>query len=1345
VSKNAPYQLFGQRLIELRQAAGIPRQSDFAKRIKTSQQTVSRWEKGLSRPREKQLALIASVLEQDVDDLRLAAGYASKTVVATFDQPFPVDALAPEVFERFCSYLLQRLYPDASVHQIGGRGHTQDGTDIMVRMTDGTVYSFQCKRAEEFGPQKVHAAVSKHSVDAVKKFLVLSRVASPQARDAIAKHNGWDIWDKDDLSLKIRSLSNVDQISLVDIFFSGRRFELLGVTEEGVWETPAEFFAPFENTAGLFNHGWTLVGRKKALASLKALVSDQSARLVLLIGSGGSGKSRILKQAIETYAAKSQAVTIRFLARTAELTKKSLEQLGEKPSLLIVDDAHDRADLPLLFSYAASHAYVRLVLALRPYGVDHLKAQAGGFSLVDVIKEVSLEPMTMEEAKELATQVLKKEKGPLQAAKDIARLTYDCPLATVVGAQIVAREKKHFTLAANEDAFRHTLFGHFEKVIAGELGQKADAERIKRSLRVLALFQPFYIDDNDLLAAIERLENIPAFDALRLWRLLIEAGVLFKRGGRYRLSPDVLADYIIEDACVGAQGESTGYAEAAFDAAGERLIENILLNVGKLDWRLSDGDAGNSRLLDGLWTKLQPKSDYADPYIKAVEAVAFYQPARALAFGEDLIRRQKFTDQLSQIFKYAAYNLDHLPRACAALWELAKNDDREPNQHPSHPIRLLSELLSIEPNKPLAYSEAAVDFGLGLVRDPANWKFRHTPLDILSAIFSTEGHTTVSRGNAIAFNPFTINPKAVAQMRDRVFDTVRNLLGHPDIRIATRAAQSIGEALRGPIGLFNAKVSRSLHDKWTKIFCETLEKVERAVKNNTYDPLVLVRIAKSVSWHAHYGQTATRKIAQRIFEAMAPSLDYQVIAILVDGYGHELRRIDPENHDKILQGHLKQLGEQIIQEHPTGEKLRSYIARQLEHIKQGSNEGGVSPYIFYRTLMNLSPDLAYATIEDALSDPHSITVQFADDALWIVRSRDLVRGREIVKKFLSSGRDDLLIAAGRALASVNFSQSKYEDEERKAIKTLLTSNNRAVVTTGIYALRAVSRHNTDEALLLVRETNIGAEARLADELLCLLTFGSELPFSRLTEDDVESLLNKLMPVPRLDGHWTETFLANASKVFPDRTLEFFMQRVARAVELRTWDYRPVNHGPYVHVPLLFKDSSEYGRMLSHVIDWLASQNYDDDRQLIFEYRSRELFEAAFGRFDEEVVRYLDRWSETTDEAGFLLIANILRDAPHDFVFERRSLVMDLLTRARRASDIAYRKMNSALFGSAFGGLKSGTAGQPFPRDIETKRQCGEILSKLSKFSPAYELYHELLKQAEADIARAHRTLEEFED
>jgi hypothetical protein len=68
-----------------------------------------------------------------------------------------------------------------------------------------------------------------------------------------------------------------------------------------------------------------------------------------------------------------------------------------------------------------------------------------------------------------------------------------------------------------------------------------------------------------------------------------------------------------------------------FAVAGDRYIEHVLLNLGKLDWRLANRQPSNSRLLDGIWGQLTASTDYGDPHIKAVTSVAYFQPERALS------------------------------------------------------------------------------------------------------------------------------------------------------------------------------------------------------------------------------------------------------------------------------------------------------------------------------------------------------------------------------------------------------------------------------------------------------------------------------------------------------------------------------------------------------------------------------------------------------------------------------------------------------------------------------------------------------------------------------------------
>src|SRR5665213_3015500 len=296
-------------------------QSELTQRLATpvSQQTVSRWERGDSRPRRNLVVELANLFGEDPTEFLEAAGYTriSDTPVAV-PRPvrprltiLPVWDLAPDKFEELVADLGQDLRPDAFVSRYGGPGHTQNGVDIVAEKNSRYVLTFQCKRVEEFGRADVRNAVGRVTIEADAHVLVISRrSASPASRKEMQLHPGWTLWDAQDISRNVRGLPLEKSVRIVDTYFPGWREDFLGMAEPGPWLEPSEFFRPF-STGAFYNHDWTLVGRSTELAALLTFVSDPEQRIGLLVGRGGIGKSKLLFEV--SRAAELQDVTVRFV------------------------------------------------------------------------------------------------------------------------------------------------------------------------------------------------------------------------------------------------------------------------------------------------------------------------------------------------------------------------------------------------------------------------------------------------------------------------------------------------------------------------------------------------------------------------------------------------------------------------------------------------------------------------------------------------------------------------------------------------------------------------------------------------------------------------------------------------------------------------------------------------------------------------------------------------------------------------------------------------------------------------------------------------------------------------
>jgi transcriptional regulator with XRE-family HTH domain len=1331
--KGAKYKVFGEELRRLREAQGIATQTKLAKLFGVAQQTVTRWEAGHSRPRAEQMAVIAKALNTSQEGLLVAAGHASDEVTVSFDQPLPLASLSAEGFQRFCRTLLESLYPGATVHAAGKTGHKQFGIDLEVTFTDGTAHTFQCKREAQFGAAKVRAAVKAHTVKATRKVILLSRVASPLARREVRAHRGWDIWDQDDLSEKLRSLSIESKRRIVDTYFPGQRFALLGEPSPGPWVTPGSYFSSLLAADRPFSHHWTLVGRTTECAKLASLLADHSAPVIALVGPAGGGKSRVMRSAIDAFLESHCGHTVLMLSPTEPVTMKSLEDLGTGKKLLVVDDAHDRTDLELIVRYIANpQMHARLLLAYRPYAEEHVGRELARYGISATT--VTLEKPTKSDAVMLASQVLESLEGPIHAAKLIADVAYDSPLSVVVGAWIVATDGLHPELFAPHDVFQRTVLSRYQEAIERSVSRSnKDQELLRSMLRVIALIQPLVPDDAKVLKLYQDIEGVSAPDATRLSKLLIASGVLFKRGARYRLSPDLLADSIIESAYITVAGGSNGEAERAFEAAIPEHKAHLLLNLGRLDWRRNKGDTSESPLLGSLWQSLKWHDDYINAHVNAAVEAAYFQPRHALAFARRLIDDGHGTHEgVCRMIRNAGYSLKHLRDAAVLLWELAREDDRETNPHPNHPLRLLAEIAAPEPRKSIAYVEGVVDVMLSVMPFEESWVGRRTPFDVIEGALATEGHfTSRATSRSITFSAYGVDIEAVRPVRRRIVDTILESLTSDHKRQAYEAAKALQHAIHGPIGLMNRRASEEEQVDWESEFADTLERVNRLIEETSLAPVIMLRVAESVGWLAHHGNEATRSPAARILSHLDRDLTTRVTRVLMDGWGTQTWRHDAGRMDRNDEIH-QQLARELTQALPDPQALASFLNERLVDLKSYAAETRQSSHIFVNRLLRDAVGLAQVVLNARDRSPQSPIAEFAAVALGVV-----IRSA----KHEANQRIDALLAEDeRALSIVAQAYTMGLDKgrdltafDRHTLRRIFTSSDPAVLSTTSWLFRDVAERDKQFAIELLVNASPAIATETRHDIFMWFDDDKLIPFDVLSDDELKGIFKLFSVFPTLDNHFVHGFLVRVAKRSPRLVVELAQERVTQSVSREDWWKFGLIGGMSRHVPSInVLDHPDGPMLLREVLDWALPQ--------IGEYRFAHhlsgLVTGVFGLLRPSCTSVLESWCTQGTSEHFKLLAHVLRDTPHAFAFDERAFVIRMLKKARSLGTSVHRNLSSSLYASAISGVRSGTAGEPLPRDLELKAQAEEVLSSLSAGDPAFELYDDLRKHALNDIERS---------
>ena len=775
-------------------------------------------------------------------------------------------------------------------------------------------------------------------------------------------------------------------------------------------------------------------------------------------------------------------------------------------------------------------------------------------------------------------------------------------------------------------------------------------------------------------------------------------------------------------------GQSNGYAERVFAAATSEHKEHVLINLGRLDWRRNERDTSASGLLDGLWGQLVWKDDYQRAQVKAAASAAYYQPRQALAFAGRLVDQGHGQDEdVCRIIRNAAYTLKFVPEACALLWEAGRGDARATNSHPNHPIRLLTELATPEPRNRAEFVEQVVGHAISLLDDPESWAGPYSPFDVLRGGLATGGHFTSSSSNrAITISQYAVQRDRVTEVRKLIVAEIFASLANANARRAFLAAQTLGDALRGPIG-----ARGGVGDDWGDEFADTLTRLDAHIDSTKISAPVLVRVAESVHWHAFYGPERTRVIAQRIIAKLDRDIETRTARALIDAWGTNTWPIENDTGRPQHEADTNALCQELTDRFADLAALALFLNTRLADIKEATgNPDYGQGQIFIGRLLLKNLDLAQYIVKCRLEGDTTLLSAHAGRALGALLTARRDEGTRLVTQMLDAGDAHLLVVAESYMFATH--PATYEEADLMALRRIFRSESAPVLQYTSNIALEVARRNKSLAIDLLSSANIDLAMRSARDYFIWLVHDDTIPFDLIRDDQLRRLLDGLRNVPQLDDHWVNAFLKKAIGRAPAAVLDLAKARIDASIAREDWSMQSLGSVLNDRDAFDLLAVTEGAVLLRSLLDWALDRIGDYQ----FSYRFAELVQALCRPYSAACVATIEEWLTAGGAPiHFKVVTAIVRDAGPSLVSDHEGFVGRALRAARSIGRKAHKDLSSAIFAASVSGVRSGSPGQPFNADVRLKELAEERLEQITRADPAYDLYVAMRNHAAQDIER----------
>ena len=1041
----------------------------------------------------------------------------------------------------------------------------------------------------------------------------------------------------------------------------------------------AEFFASEHTGEAIYDLDQLLRGREATRQQLDEFVGNGRARVAVVEGSGGIGKTKVLRD----WSMGKSDWTTRWTGPNIGIWHQGTPNevpLGNV--LLIVDDGHRYDDLERLTTLVATWdgpQILKLVIAVRRSDNNHLGQALSRIDENAIIRLPVLGPLSHDEVVALAREVLSKAAD--QYAERLATVSADSPFITVVGGRLIAQGKITPELLNNDKEFQRRVFESLASQYEGDLPSGRYKKR--EFMEFIAALQPVKETDDAFIEKAAAFMDVRNSEVRRGFGSLDGNGVLARKRKGSSVIPDLLADYLLGEASVEADGRPTEFADEVFDAFEGSHFGNLLKNLAVLDWRIAHRDE-SSRLLDKIWSKLTARFKGEDARerlhtLRALEPVAVYLPDRIhsliskamdeTAANSNFYNLHRITHQqvLEQLPKFFGVTIHHPPTSQDAfnrLWKLAQDDEEAVRNRAQ---KVLGEAIGYAIGKDLLFNSHVLSMAEAQAQNPEAYTGSFTPLDLLDELMVREIDHTEVIGRSFQNSIHTINYNTVRSLRQRVFRALEACMSSESSKVFIRAARSLGKIISIFIPMRRDRESneeRTWHDEER---IEALQIMQRRIEAGGLTLTAIWKLRKILQAaveEARQSPAIRERAALLERQLPLPEFFWLFHVLCTDEWRYNTQESGFYSVSERRQAELRLAMDQLTSKYPDPEAQ----VRVVESLVQQAIAAGIDPVCVDSVLSSLCTATPFLTAlsEHVLTTPDSRLRQVAGLAIRAWRSRDRARYLHYATEFITVSNQLMVFSVAREICSGPALQN-VTTEDIDVLSLLAARTETWIVGTICQALGKLGKPGrfSEQVRGLIRSIDIGRDPVVAEQYCQIIGHG---PFSvdahLMDLDTLRAMMQKLALVYQLERHNFGAFVSSVCGLVPLELVDLLEARLELAKTLIPDDnqplYKPLPSPDHWSTLSAVRESRHYKVALQRVFD-LGIKFPDHSPTL-------DHFFWRFGTADEVTFSVLDRGLHSDDEDAFRRTMQLLCDAPKDLAFSHASFAAHVLSEAERRSE-----------------------------------------------------------------------------